>query len=87
MTRHAKLGLNSKLIVYGIAIAVIKLSILLQYPKIFVPNRKSNMRLFVCSQSLIWGNLAFYTANALLDIRLHFMREDKKQTDHRRSLR
>jgi hypothetical protein len=59
---------NITSILYGIAIAVVKLSILLQYLKIFVPNRKSNMRLFVCAQSLIWGDLAFYTASALLDI-------------------
>ncbi len=62
---------------------MIKLSILLSVPRTFAPNTyKRRMSLVrgtteskmqhevVCVFSIayIWGNLAFYTANALLDI-------------------
>ncbi|KAL8689055.1 MAG: hypothetical protein Q9224_004733, partial [Gallowayella concinna] len=46
--------------VYSPAEFLIKLSILLQYLRIFVPNRKNNRLMFYAIHILIWCNLIFY---------------------------
>ena len=43
-----------------------KLSILQQYLRIFVPNRKSNIQLFVTIHIVIWLTLAFYIVDFVL---------------------
>jgi hypothetical protein len=47
---------------------LIKISILLQYLRIFVPSRKGNMVLFVAIQFLIWTILLFYSIGTAFDI-------------------
>jgi len=55
-------------IIYGPTIFFIKLSILLQYLRIFVPSRASNMRLFVAIHTIIWTTLLFYTIDTFIQI-------------------
>lgn len=55
---------NVHCIIYSFTVFFIKLSILLQYLRIFVPNRKGNMAMFLTIQVVMWSNLLFY----LLDI-------------------
>lgn len=55
---------NVTSIVYSVTVFFIKLSILLQYLRIFVPNRKGNMAMFLTIHLIIWCNLLFY----LLDV-------------------
>lgn len=51
---------NLSSILYCPAVFFIKLSILLQYLRIFVPNRKGNMSLFVAIQSCVWSCFIMY---------------------------
>lgn len=60
--------INISSIIYGPTIFFIKLSILLQYQRIFVPNRKSNLPLFVGIQACIWSSLLFYLADIVITI-------------------
>lgn len=55
-------------ILYDITILLIKISILLQYLRIFVPDRKSNMRLFVAIQVAMWSVFIFYFAVTTFNI-------------------
>ncbi len=55
---------NVTSIIYSITVFFIKLSILLQYLRIFVPSRKANMAMFIAIQVVIWSNFLFY----LLDV-------------------
>jgi len=55
-------------IFYGITVCLIKLSILLQYGRIFVPNRKNNMALYVAIQILVWSNIGFYFVDTIFAI-------------------
>lgn len=57
-------------ILYKILVFLIKLSILLQYLRVFVPNRKGNMRLFVAIQIVIWSSFLFYFADTVFAISL-----------------
>jgi len=52
--------INVSEILYGIIIFFIKLSILLQYLRIFVTSRNGNMALLVAIQVCIWCCLLFY---------------------------
>ncbi len=67
--------INISSIVYGPLIFMIKLSVLLQYLKIFVPRRKDNMAMFVAIQAVIWANFIFYTVNMAFLIALCSPRE------------
>jgi len=53
---------------YGIIVCLIKLSILLQYLRIFVPNRKGNMALYVAIQILAWSIIGFYFVETIFEI-------------------
>ena len=53
-------------ILYGPVIFFTKLSILLQYQRIFVPNHAG--KLYYTVQSIIWLNLLFYIADTLASI-------------------
>ena len=55
-------------IVYCITIFLVKLSILLQLLRVFVPDRKANLKLFVAIQIVIWSNVVYYTIILLLQI-------------------
>ena len=66
---------NLSSIVYGPTIFFIKLSILLQYLRIFVPNRKLNMTLFIGVQACIWSILIFYLVDTVFEIALCTPRE------------
>ena len=46
----------------------IRLSILLQYLRIFAPTRKGNMFIFVGVHICIWSNLIFYFVETIFDI-------------------
>ncbi|KAF7513246.1 hypothetical protein GJ744_010642 [Endocarpon pusillum] len=58
---------NITTILYGGVVFLIKLSILLQYLRIFVPNRKANMPLFVAIQIVIWTNFIFYFTDFIFE--------------------
>ncbi|MCJ1458495.1 hypothetical protein MMC28_008868, partial [Mycoblastus sanguinarius] len=57
---------NAEEIFYGPLIFITKLSILLQYIRIFVPTRRSAM--FYSINVLIWTNCLFYIADTLVEI-------------------
>ena len=57
-------------ILYGPAMFFTKLSILLQYLRIFVPNRKSNMFMFVGVQVCIWSLFLFYLVDTAFLIKI-----------------
>ncbi|ERF70422.1 hypothetical protein EPUS_04700 [Endocarpon pusillum Z07020] len=59
---------NITTILYGVVVFLIKLSILLQYLRIFVPNRKANMPLFVAIQTVIWSNFIFYFTDFIFQV-------------------
>lgn len=61
---------NLSSILYGPTIFFIKLSILLQYLRIFVPNRKGNMFMFVGVQACIWSLFLFYLVDTIFEIAL-----------------
>ena len=52
--------INVTAIIYIPTEFLIRLSILLQYLRIFVPNRQSNRFMYYASHALIWCNLIFY---------------------------
>ncbi|KAL8784269.1 MAG: hypothetical protein Q9195_009105 [Heterodermia aff. obscurata] len=54
--------------IYGVAIILIKVSILLQYLRIFVPNRKADMPLYILIHACIWMNVIYYITNLFLTI-------------------
>ena len=62
-------------ILFGMIICLVKVSILLQYSRIFVPNRKGNMALFVAIQSLIWTVILFYFVDTIFGIIMCIPRE------------
>lgn len=55
-------------IMYAFIIFVVKLSILLQYLRIFVPTRKGNMFMFAGIHTLIWTCFVFYVVSASFQI-------------------
>lgn len=55
-------------VLYGPAIFVVKLSLLLQYLRIFVPNRKSNMAMFIAIHAVLWIDVTFYVVDTGLEI-------------------
>ncbi|TVY17219.1 Satratoxin biosynthesis SC1 cluster protein 4 [Lachnellula arida] len=55
-------------ILYGPTMFTVKLSILLQYMRIFVPRREGNTAMFVLIHIVLWADLAFYTVDTLLEI-------------------
>ena len=59
---------NVSAIVYSITVLFIKISILLQYLRIFVPSRKDNMALFVAIQITAWSIVAFYVLVAIFEL-------------------
>ncbi|MCJ1303445.1 hypothetical protein MMC08_006255 [Hypocenomyce scalaris] len=65
LPRFAQLA-NAQEIMYGPLIFVTKLSILLQYLRIFVPNNTGFI--YYTVQFIIWFNLLFYTADTLVEI-------------------
>ena len=60
--------INVSAILYGIIVFLIKLSILLQYLRIFVPSRKGNELLFVAIQTLIWSSFIFYFVESIFAV-------------------
>lgn len=65
---HDLQWLNISGILYGIIVFLIKLSILLQYLRILVPNRKASMFLYVAIQTLIRSNFLFYFVDTIIEI-------------------
>ena len=59
---------NLSSIIYGPTIFFIKLSILLQYLRIFVPNRKGNLSMFFGVQACIWSIFVFYLVDTVFEI-------------------
>ncbi|CAD6593760.1 MAG: hypothetical protein ASARMPRED_007916 [Alectoria sarmentosa] len=59
---------NIAAVVYGILVFFIKLSILLQYLRIFAPTRKGNMFIYVGVHLCIWSNLIFYLIVTVFEI-------------------
>ena len=55
-------------ILYAPIIFLVKLSILLQYLKIFVPARKNNMALFVAIHTTLWSCFIFYVVSTAFQI-------------------
>lgn len=66
---------NTGAIIYGITVFVIKLSILLQYLKIFVPSRQRNLTMFWAVNIIIGLNFIFYMAITFIEIFLCSPRE------------
>ena len=64
----AKKWVNTSAIVYCVVVFFIKLSILLQYLRIFAPTRKGNMFMFIGAQLCIWINLIFYSVVTVFSI-------------------
>ena len=60
--------LNISTILYAPTVFFVKLSILFQYLRIFVPNRKGNMVLYVMIHLLICTTLVFYTCDVIIAI-------------------
>ena len=54
-------------IMYGVIIFIIKLSILLQYLRIFTPAKKTDL-IYWASHTLIWTNFVFYFVSSFLEI-------------------
>lgn len=61
-------------IIYGATVFIIKLSILLQYLRIFVPTRRSDFMFWGC-HVVIWINFLFYVAITFTGIFLCHPRE------------
>lgn len=59
---------NISAVVYGFVVFFIKLSILLQYLRIFAPTRKGNMFIYVGVHVCIWSNLIFYLVETVFEI-------------------
>ena len=53
---------------YIVVITLIKVSILLQYLRIFVPNRRVNMPLYVGIQVFMWSLVVFYLVHLILTV-------------------
>jgi len=66
---------NITSIVYELGVFFIKLSILLQYLRIFVPSRTGNLVLFVGIHVCIWSNLVYDLAHVIFMIALCSPRE------------
>lgn len=56
---------------YGIIVALVKTSILLQYLRIFVPNRTGNMRIYVAIQITLWSCILIYSLTTIFLIALY----------------
>ena len=66
---------NITAIVYGPTIFFIKLSILLQYLRIFRPTRQGNLFLFVGIHVCIWSTFLFYFVDTIFEIIMCLPRE------------
>lgn len=62
-------------ILYGILVFLIKLSILLQIQRIFVPNRRANILLFFSIQLILWSTHVFYFVDTVFQIAMCNPRE------------
>ncbi|KAM0803966.1 hypothetical protein BDR22DRAFT_886260 [Usnea florida] len=60
--------LNVGSILYGSVVFFIRISILLQYLRIFAPTRRGNMFIFVGVHICIWSNVIFYLAETVIEI-------------------
>ena len=60
--------MNISAIVYGFVVFFVKLSILLQYLRIFAPTRKGNTFMFLGAQLCIWTTLVFYLVESVFEI-------------------
>ncbi|KAF6227624.1 hypothetical protein HO173_012153 [Letharia columbiana] len=67
--------INISAVVYGFVVFFIKLSILLQYLRIFAPTRKGNMFIYVGVHLCIWTNLVFYLTETVFEIAICTPRE------------
>ena len=67
--------LNVSGILYGITVTLIKIAILLQYLRIFVPDRKANMPLFVAIYIVSCCILVFYFVDTIFMIIMCLPRE------------
>ena len=52
-------------ITYVVTVTFVKLSILLQYLRIFTPSRKENLSLFISIYTCIWSLVVFYLVDTL----------------------
>jgi len=59
---------NISAILYGLGIFCTKISILLQYLRIFAPTRQGNMIMYVGAHVCIWMNLVFYSITTVFYI-------------------
>ena len=59
---------NITAIVYGFVVFFVKLSILLQYLRIFAPTKKGNLFIFWGARLCIWTTLVFYFVQSVFDI-------------------
>lgn len=64
----AEQWVNISAIVYGFVVFFVKLSILLQYLRIFAPTRKGNTFMFLGAQLCIWTTLVFYLVESVFEI-------------------
>lgn len=55
-------------IVYSITIFLVKASILLQYLRVFVPNRKADWSLYIAIHLVLWTCFLFYVTILFLQI-------------------
>jgi hypothetical protein len=53
---------------YGPVIFIVKLSILLQYMRIFVPTRQSNIGMYLGILAVFWAHLLFYIIDTFFQI-------------------
>ena len=67
--------INISGIMYGIIICLIKESILLQYLRVFVPNRKANIYLYITIQLIMWSVFLFYLIDTIFEIVMCIPRE------------
>lgn len=66
---------NISAILYGLVIFFIKLSILLQYLRIFAPTRKGNMFIYLGAHICIWVSLVIYLVETIFEIDICSPRE------------
>jgi len=62
-------------IVYCITIFLVKASILLQYLRVFVPNRRANWSLYIAIHVVLWSSFIFYVAILFVQIFICHPRE------------
>ncbi|KAM0145729.1 hypothetical protein ACHAQE_011115 [Botrytis cinerea] len=54
--------------IYAPTILFLKISILLQYQRIFIPSRQGSLGTYIAIHAIIWANVVFYTLDMLLEL-------------------